>query len=960
MRILTRFIYPWVYSFILLIIGTSVAYADTSTNTLTFNIQNNNTAAFNNYPFIIPLNNTQLVNLGYISASGLNTQTSRTTTAVNFPSGLSNVNLTVLVDQCLGNRVNTYSYKMGYDPARTDIDIITGNGGYVSVADSSTLEPSIGTVTYTNTTAWYNPAWTYRKNLTVYGSSAGVQTNYQKLIRVYKADAGADMPENLAQYTTGNDNVISLYGAFYDAQTFTAEATATAKKVWIKMSRVLAGAGTLTVAIYSVHGADNHPNASLCSGTINSAYLSTTSDWYEIDLGAGTGLTSGTVYAIVMSVAAGDVANKVVWAYDSSAPAYAGGSLAQSGDRGANWVMYTNFQGMFQVISTTTGTVPLRVDTEAHCLANFNDLRFTKADGTTLLNYWIENSATCAADGYADCWVELDTIAQMTSLTEHSQFCMYYGNAGAAAVSSGSSTMVQFDNFDSYANGSSMNGQGGWTVSAPSIIVSQDHAFSGTQCAKIVGGATYGALYRSLAATSNTYLIGEYQWKEDATYANIFMWDNGVQGCAPGIPNTELLRFIDWASADISTGIATTADAWRNYQQYNHKFATAGSYVMQYQQGVSYTCQLANSAPYGNNIVAGRDQANGAGNDAYVDDFYVANFTVSQPLWGVPAAQEIFSSTSVVQYQPLTFYTSWKGYFDNSTSGYLFGRPSSFSFNSTGSGGVSVYGNSTSLISYSPVTSGTHNITIYTPTNYTLKLDIDGVNVASSAIGNISDTSTSWFISSSGPARSTEWFYYKIGGSRKIYYQPTNIIVGSTLPDLSGMGNHGTIVWGTNPTGTGTYTSGIAATGSYVMGSSTIDPDLTPKIIPVPGSVNLSGDPTHTSTPPIIPPGYNPAAADPMAGVDPITPGGLPVYELVNRAAISLGWTANTLYAALMWMTAIAMGAGAFIATGSLLGGGIMLAGTLAVASSTGVIPAWIPIVMGLALVFIVVMSRSM
>jgi hypothetical protein len=140
MKIFTRFIYPWIYSFILLVIGTSVASADTYSSSISFNIDNTNSSvAYNNYPFIVALNNTQLISLGYLSASGLDTQTSRITTLTNFPSGLSTSNLTVLVDQCLGNRVNTYAYKFGYVPPRTSLDIITGSGGSFNVNNSSSI-----------------------------------------------------------------------------------------------------------------------------------------------------------------------------------------------------------------------------------------------------------------------------------------------------------------------------------------------------------------------------------------------------------------------------------------------------------------------------------------------------------------------------------------------------------------------------------------------------------------------------------------------------------------------------------------------------------------------------------------------------------------------------------------------------------------------------------------------------
>ena len=70
------------------------------------------------------------------------------------------------------------------------------------------------------------------------------------------------------------------------------------------------------------------------------------------------------------------------------------------------------------------------------CESDYDDIRFTKSDGTTLLDYWIEESD----ENSATIWVEVDTIAASGNTTIY----LYYGNAGASAVSNGANTFLQF------------------------------------------------------------------------------------------------------------------------------------------------------------------------------------------------------------------------------------------------------------------------------------------------------------------------------------------------------------------------------------------------------------------------------------------------------------------------------------------------------------------------------------
>ena len=74
------------------------------------------------------------------------------------------------------------------------------------------------------------------------------------------------------------------------------------------------------------------------------------------------------------------------------------------------------------------------------CEEDYDDIRFTKSDGSTLLDYWIEESDSSDAT----IWVEVDTIAASGDTTIY----LYYGNAGASAYSNGDDTFDFFDDFD--------------------------------------------------------------------------------------------------------------------------------------------------------------------------------------------------------------------------------------------------------------------------------------------------------------------------------------------------------------------------------------------------------------------------------------------------------------------------------------------------------------------------------
>ena len=93
----------------------------------------------------------------------------------------------------------------------------------------------------------------------------------------------------------------------------------------------------------------------------------------------------------------------------------------------------------YQVKITVPFTAGMRTD--------FQDLRFTDADGETQLNYWIEKYT---ASSSAILWVKVPSIAASSNKTIY----MYYGNSGATNGQNPSGT---FDFFDGFDTGSGIN-----------------------------------------------------------------------------------------------------------------------------------------------------------------------------------------------------------------------------------------------------------------------------------------------------------------------------------------------------------------------------------------------------------------------------------------------------------------------------------------------------------------------
>jgi len=291
----------------------------------------------------------------------------------------------------------------------------------------------------------------------------------------------------------------------------------------------------------------------------------------------------------------------------------------------------TNYQ-MRLLVGETSEASGENVDCNGHVQADFDDLRFTTSDKTTLLDYWIESITGTTPNQLATVWIKFDSIG-----TSATTFYMYYGNAGAGPASNGFNTFIVFDDFERGNNGDAVGGS--WTVDAGSVQISTDHAYGGTRSAKWLGNSGGSYPYARVSKTDGTnYAIRYRIYKETA--ANFFVQHgNGTHVYAQNFDTSEHIGLLDGAAYTVLT--MGTADTWQLIE------------LSDLTWGASPTCDLwVNDALIADNTPAHYNQAsyddkiefggwpNNTGVDYYIDDLVVRQWNTTAPTWGAWGAEE--------------------------------------------------------------------------------------------------------------------------------------------------------------------------------------------------------------------------------------------------------------------------------------------------------------------------------
>lgn len=316
-----------------------------------------------------------------------------------------------------------------------------------------------------------------------------------------------------------------------------------------------------------------------------------------------------------------------------------------------------NYQ-MKLLLGESAGAVGEDVDCGGFCRSDFNDIRFTKADGTTLIDYWIESISGVTPNRLATIWIEFDYIG-----TSATTFYMYYGNASAPVYSNGVDTFIAFDDFEWGSNGDAITTgtNMSWSSDAggTTVRISTDHAYSGTRCMGIMGQSGNPAARFSLVAKTGEYAIRARIYKPTAiANARVFVHGDGSTQSEILLNVSEDIKYYNMVPAAVDTGYNITADSWENLFEVRDYDFSANTFDIVF-NGTVISNNISHTTAWINNQCVFVLLGAGEGNNLYIDDIIVRNWRSAEPAWGVwGAAVELALSDSsfnlAAYYQRLT------------------------------------------------------------------------------------------------------------------------------------------------------------------------------------------------------------------------------------------------------------------------------------------------------------------
>lgn len=203
--------------------------------------------------------------------------------------------------------------------------------------------------------------------------------------------------------SVGEDGGLKLYGVNWGEQSFTASASYTITSAKLLLYR---SSTTLTVPItVSVRAVDvNHKptGADLCSGSIymNTLDTPTAGVWREFTFGAGTALTSGTEYCLVVRAISATSSKSFYWKYDSGA-GYASGQYGTSGDSGSTWTLNSGRDFMFQTYGGVAKSNTAYTCLVAHNSGDYDDMSDALTAGMWQAD-WLNETGTWTTASYIE------------------------------------------------------------------------------------------------------------------------------------------------------------------------------------------------------------------------------------------------------------------------------------------------------------------------------------------------------------------------------------------------------------------------------------------------------------------------------------------------------------------------------------------------------------------------------
>jgi hypothetical protein len=315
----------------------------------------------------------------------------------------------------------------------------------------------------------------------------------------------------------------------------------------------------------------------------------------------------------------------------------------------------TIYLRLYASVGSAGDTVALH----GHSLTDFGDVRFTRSDGVTLLDYWMESKV----DGdHAVFWVE---VADNLS-TNPATIYIYYGKSDATATSNGDNTFLLFDDFpgnslDSSKWTSVIRGDGG-SVSVANSEVTLNPNDNTISSASIQSVATFTnniliRIKRKYTAGTEDYLdtslgagavvdeMGNPYWWWHTTLKSGYNWIyHSAYGGYAG------LRRMPASGAYVELSI-TSKDLFDTSYKIHDLVYTSNGVVKWIVDGA----QVVNAADtnfLSNNkkiLISQGEFLNGQGADTVIDYVFVRKYVYPEPTHGSWGSEETSDSVLVDQ-----------------------------------------------------------------------------------------------------------------------------------------------------------------------------------------------------------------------------------------------------------------------------------------------------------------------
>ena len=276
-----------------------------------------------------------------------------------------------------------------------------------------------------------------------------------------------------------------------------------------------------------------------------------------------------------------------------------------------------------------------------HCESDFSDLRFTKSDGTTLIDYWIESYTEGVS---AVVWVEFGSTnggAEPIPATPDSiNYYMYYGYAAATSASDGDDTFIFFDHFDGSFPGAKWAGDTASGSVAGSVLTVSGNTANADK--SIYSTGTLGQATGAWRAKLTAYNVG---------HVVFFGFQKGS-----GTPFARFIRYVivDPANTSRFDSYVSSYDIrnsnWTTgTEKIFDEYLRGGVNFRGFENGVELTAspdtnQVPNDAAMGFSL---GHKSTSSVTAIEMDWVLLRNYTLNEPTWGTWGDEESYTVPSV-------------------------------------------------------------------------------------------------------------------------------------------------------------------------------------------------------------------------------------------------------------------------------------------------------------------------